>query len=190
MASHEVNFVLIPEVPFDLEGPNGFLEHLERRLERRRHAVVIVAEGALQNELIKEVKHDAGGNVIMEDVGVFLKNKIGEYFKQKKMDVNLKYIDPSYLVRSAIACPSDSIYCDRLGNAAVHAAMSGKTKLIIGLVNNEFVHLPIRTVVSQRSHVDPESSLWRDTLDATHQPILMTNASAGKNFREMLGLTN
>ena len=190
MASHEVNFVLIPEVPFDLEGPNGFFEHLEKRLERRKHAVIIVAEGALQNELIKEVKHDAGGNVIMEDVGPFLKNKITEYFAKKKIDINLKYIDPSYIVRSAVACPSDSIYCDRLGNAAVHAAMAGKTKLIIGLVNNEFVHLPIKACVAYRNHVDPESSLWRDTLDATHQPILMTNAAAGKNFREMLGLSD
>jgi 6-phosphofructokinase 1 len=190
MASHEVNFVLIPEVPFDLDGPNGFLEHLEKRLERRKHAVVVVAEGALQKELIKEVKRDSGGNVIMEDVGVFLKNKINEHFKAKKIDINLKYIDPSYIIRSTVACSSDSIYCDRLGNAAVHAAMAGKTKLIIGLVNNEFVHLPIKVCVSRRNHVDPESSLWRDTLDATHQPILMTNASAGKNFREMLNLTN
>jgi 6-phosphofructokinase 1 len=91
------------------------------------------------------------------------------------MEINLKYIDPSYQIRSAQANPSDSIYCERLGNAAAHAAMTGKTKLVIGLVNNEFVHLPIKAVVSRRSHVDPEGNLWRDTLDATHQPIMMVN---------------
>jgi 6-phosphofructokinase 1 len=184
LASHEVNFVLIPEVPFDLDGPNGFFEHLERRLNNRKHAVVVVAEGALQETLAKNTGTDASGNLKMVDVGPYLKGKIEEHFKKIDMEITLKYIDPSYLVRSSVAVPVDSIYCDRLGNAAVHAAMAGKTKTVIGLVNNEFVHLPIKAAVSRRNHVDPESSLWRDTLDATHQPILMTNASAGINFRD------
>ncbi|MDR0383406.1 MAG: ATP-dependent 6-phosphofructokinase [Spirochaetaceae bacterium] len=184
LASHEVNFVLIPEVPFDLDGPNGFFEHLERRLRNRKHAVIIVAEGALQDKLAKHSGKDASGNLKMVDVGTYLKQKIEDHFKKIGMEITLKYIDPSYQVRSSVAVPVDSIYCDRLGNAAVHAAMAGKTKVVIGLVNNEFVHLPIKAAVSRRSHVDPESSLWRDTLDATHQPILMTNASANVDFRD------
>ncbi|GHV95803.1 ATP-dependent 6-phosphofructokinase [Spirochaetia bacterium] len=175
LASHEVNFVLIPEVPFNLEGYNGFLHHLEERLRSRKHAVIIVAEGAMQELLLTEKKLDAGGNVKMADVGTYLRDRIVKYFDEKKMEINLKYIDPSYAVRSAPANPSDSIYCERLGNAAVHAAMAGKTKLIIGLVNNEFVHLPIQAVISHRNKVDPEGNLWRDTLDATHQPALMVN---------------
>ena len=175
LASHEVNFVLIPEVPFNLEGYNGFLTHLEERIIKRGHAVIIVAEGAMQEQLLTEKKHDAGGNLKMADVGVYLRDRIIKYFEEKKIEINLKYIDPSYAIRSAPANPADSIYCERLGNAAAHAAMAGKTKLIIGLVNNEFVHLPIKTVITQRNHVDPESSLWRDTLDATHQPALMVN---------------
>ncbi|GHU60918.1 ATP-dependent 6-phosphofructokinase [Spirochaetia bacterium] len=175
LASHEVNFVLIPEVPFDLEGPNGFLHHLEDRINRRHHAVIIIAEGALQDQLIKEVKTDEGGNIKMADVGTYMRDRIQKFFDDKKIETNLKYIDPSYMIRSAPAVPSDSIYCERLGNAAAHAAMAGKTKLIIGLVNNEFVHLPTKVVISHRSHVDPEGSLWRDTLDATHQPVLMIN---------------
>ncbi|MFP3040870.1 ATP-dependent 6-phosphofructokinase [Treponema primitia] len=185
LASHEVNFVLIPEVPFDLEGPNGFFHHLEERLSKRHHAVVIVAEGALQDQLIKEVKTDAGGNVKMVDVGTYMRDRIQKYFDDKKIETNLKYIDPSYMIRSAPAAPSDSIYCERLGNAAAHAAMAGKTKLIIGLVNNEFVHLPTKVVISHRSHVDPEGALWRDTLDATHQPVLMIN-----NFQSDTLFTN
>jgi 6-phosphofructokinase 1 len=175
LASHEVNFVLIPEVPFNLEGYNGFLHHLEDRLKRRKHAVVIVAEGAMQDQLVTEKKTDAGGNLKMADVGVYLRDRIIKYFEEKKMEINLKYIDPSYVIRSAPANPGDSIYCERLGNAAVHAAMAGKTKLVIGLVNNEYVHLPIKSVISHRNHVDPEGNLWRDTLDATHQPVLMVN---------------
>ncbi|MDR0316200.1 MAG: ATP-dependent 6-phosphofructokinase [Treponema sp.] len=175
LASHEVNFVLIPEVPFNLEGTNGFLHHLEERLKRSKHAVIIVAEGAMQDQLLTERKTDAGGNLKMADVGTYLRERIIKYFDERKIEINLKYIDPSYAIRSAPADPDDSIYCERLGNAAAHAAMAGKNKLIIGLVNNEFVHLPIKEVISHRNHVDPEGNLWRDTLDATHQPVLMVN---------------
>ena len=179
LASHEVNFVLIPEVPFNLEGYNGFLIHLEQRLKRSNHAVIVVAEGAMQEQLLTEKKFDAGGNLKLADVGIYLKDRINKYFDEKKIEINLKYIDPSYVIRSAPANPADSIYCERLGNAAAHAAMAGKTKLIIGLVNNEFVHLPVKAVISHRNHVDPESNLWRDTLDATHQPALMVNQFTG-----------
>lgn len=175
LASHEVNFVLIPEVPFNLEGDNGFLHHLEERVLKRKHAVIIVAEGALQDFLVKDKKFDAGGNVKMADVGTYIRGRIIKHFEEKDIEINLKYIDPSYAIRSAPANPDDSILCERLGNAAVHAAMAGKTKVIIGLVNNRFVHLPISAVISHRNKVNPESSLWRDTLDATHQPPLMVN---------------
>ena len=175
LASHEVNFVLIPEVPFNLEGYNGFLHNLEQRLLKRGHAVIIVAEGAMQEQLQTEKKLDAGGNLKLADVGTYLRDRISKYFEERKTEINLKYIDPSYVIRSAPANPSDSIYCERLGNAAAHAAMAGKTRLIIGLVNNKFVHLPIKTVISQRNYVDPEGDLWRDTLDATHQPAMMVN---------------
>ena len=175
LASHEVNFVLIPEVPFNLEGYNGFLAHLEQRIKSRRHAVIVVAEGAMQEQLLTEKKLDASGNLKLADVGTYLQDRIIKYFDEKQIEINLKYIDPSYAIRSAPANSADSIYCERLGNAAAHAAMAGKTNLIIGLVNNEFVHVPIKAAISRRNHVDPESSLWRDTLDATHQPAVMTN---------------
>ncbi|MFP4483292.1 MAG: ATP-dependent 6-phosphofructokinase [Spirochaetaceae bacterium] len=175
LASHDVNFVLIPEVPFDLEGNNGFLAHLERRLDRRNHAVVLVSEGAGQDLLDTEEGTDASGNRKLGDVGLFLKTRITEYFKGKDRPINLKYIDPSYIIRSAVASPTDSLYCSRLGNNAVHAAMAGKTKIIISLLNNHFVHVPTRLVVSTRNYVDPESSLWRDVIEATHQPTQMTN---------------
>jgi len=184
LASHEVNFVLIPEIPFELDGPNGFLHYLEERLQKSKHAVIVIAEGALQDQLLKEIKTDAGGNVKMADVGTFIRDRITEYFDDKGIEINLKYIDPSYQIRSAQANPSDSIYCERLGNAAAHAAMAGKTKCVIGLVNNEFVHLPTNVVVSQRSHVDPEGNLWRDTLDATRQPILMVNNPMATFYKE------
>jgi len=176
LASHEVNFVLIPEIPFDIEGPNGLIANLEKRLEKRHHAVIVVAEGACQDILAKEMKTDASGNLKMGDVGLYLKEKIQAHFDKKGVEINLKYIDPSYLIRSSPAEAIDSVYCERLGNSAVHAAMAGKTKVLIGLVNNEFVHLPMKVAVSRRNHVDPEGSLWRDVLEATHQPILMVNS--------------
>jgi 6-phosphofructokinase 1 len=176
LSSHEANFVLIPEVPFELEGANGFLAYLKARLERRGHAVVIVAEGAGQEHFPKSEVTDASGNRKLGDIGVFLKQKIIDYFRGIPMTVNLKYIDPSYIIRSAVAAPTDSLYCSRLGNNAAHAAMAGKTRLVISQMNNVFVHVPISMVVSKRNQVDPESSLWRDVIEATHQPLVMKNS--------------
>jgi 6-phosphofructokinase 1 len=175
LANHEANFVLIPEVPFELEGPNGLLTHLKARLERRKHAVIVVAEGAGQDLLESSANTDASGNIRLGDIGVFLREKIAEYFNREDFPFSLKYIDPSYIIRSAVAVPTDSLYCSRLGNNAVHAAMAGKTKVLISLVNNHFVHLPTEIAVKERNRVNPESSLWRDLIEATHQPVKMTN---------------
>ena len=179
LAVHEANCVLIPEVPFDLDGPSGLLAHLERRLSRRGHAVIVVAEGAGQELLAQTGSADASGNKKLGDIGLFLKERIQAYFDSKKIEINLKYIDPSYMIRSATAEPIDSMYCERLGNNAVHAAMAGKTKLIIGLVNNEFVHIPIEAATSRRKLVDPEGSLWRDAIEATQQPLSLKNSNPG-----------
>ena len=175
LASHETNFCLIPEVPFEMEGDKGFLACLERRLAKRGHAVIVVSEGAGQDLLESTGATDASGNKKLSDIGVFLKSEIEKYFKEKKIEINLKYIDPSYQVRASVTTAADSIYCERLGNNAVHAAMAGKTKCVIGLVHDKFVHLPIKAVTAHRNAVDPEGSLWRDALDATGQPILMVN---------------
>ena len=175
-ATHEANFVLIPEVRFEMDGPNGLLAHLETRLQKRRHAVIVVAEGAGQ-ELLEEKQGsgksavDASGNLKLGDIGSYLKDRIQEHFQARGLEANLKYIDPSYMIRSAPACPTDSVYCERLGNNAVHAAMAGKTRVLIGMVNNEFVHLPTAMVVSNRNRVDPEGSLYRDALDSTGQAV-------------------
>jgi len=173
LASHESNFVLVPEVPFDLEGEKGLFALLEQRLERRRHAVIIVAEGAGQELLPESEQTDASGNRKMGDIGVYLKQAISDHLERRGIPFSLKYIDPSYIIRSAVAVPTDSVYCSRLGNAAVHAAMAGKTETIVGLVNDHFVHIPMEVAVSQRKRVDPEGNLWRDVLESTHQPIRM-----------------
>lgn len=175
MASHEVNFCLIPEVPFDLDGENGFLHALEERLNRRHHAVIIVAEGAGQDLLVATNEKDASGNTRLGDIGAYLRDRIDSYFKKKKIHINLKYIDPSYQIRSAITAPVDSVYCERLGDNAAHAAMSGKTKCLVGRVHNRYVLLPMHLVIQRRNKVNPEGAMWRDALDATGQPILMIN---------------
>ena len=175
LASHETNFCLIPEVPFDLDGPNGFLNHLEKRIRERHHAVIIVAEGAGQDLLQKTNETDASGNVKLSDIGTFLRDKINGYFHAKGIHINLKYVDPSYQIRSRVTTAHDSVYCERLGNNAVHAAMAGKTKCVVGLIHDKFVYIPTRLVTIKRNKVDPEGALWRDALDATRQPILMVN---------------
>ncbi|MBQ9494821.1 MAG: ATP-dependent 6-phosphofructokinase [Treponema sp.] len=175
LASHEANFCLIPEVPFDMDGPNGFLANLEKRLCKHHHAVIIVAEGAGQELLTKTNEKDASGNIKLADIGMYLRDEIEKYFKNRKMHINMKYIDPSYQIRAAVTDANDSIYCERLGNNAAHAAMAGKTKIVIGLVHDKFVHIPISEVTRHRNIVDAESAMWRDALDATDQPIMMVN---------------
>ncbi|MBN1241640.1 MAG: ATP-dependent 6-phosphofructokinase [Spirochaetales bacterium] len=176
LAVHEANFVLIPEAPFELEGLDGLLAALEERLRRRGHAVVVAAEGAGQDILAKSEETDASGNRKLGDIGAYLRDRIHDHFRAKGVEINLKYIDPSYMIRSAPAIPTDSVYCERLGNNAVHAAMAGKTRLVVGMVNNEFVHIPAATAVARRARVDPEGSLWRDAVEATQQPHRLAKA--------------
>ena len=175
VASHEANFCLIPEVPFDMDGPNGFLAHLEERIINRHHAVIVVAEGAGQELLQSTNMTDASGNKKLADIGIYLRDQIEAYFAKKNIPIVLKYIDPGYEVRASVTSANDSIYCERLGNNAVHAAMAGKTKIVIGLVHDKYVHIPIAMATLKRNIVDVESQLWRDTLDATLQPVYMVN---------------
>ena len=175
LAQSDVNFCLIPECPFDLEGENGLLQNLEKRMQARGHAVILVAEGAGQELLPKTGQTDASGNVRFNDIGLFLKAEIEKYFKKQKTVVNVKYIDPSYIIRSAPADSFDSIYCARLGANAVHAAMAGKTGVLTSMLNDRFINLPIKLAVSSRSRVNPESALWRDVLENTRQPVSMKN---------------
>jgi len=175
LASGEVNFVLIPEVPFDLEGPGGLWENLKDRIARRQHAVVLVAEGAGQSLLESSDAVDASGNRILSDIGVYLKTRLLELSKRDELPVNLRYIDPSYMIRGSEANPNDSIYCSRLGANAVHAAMSGRTGLLMSMVHDRYVHIPIKLSVGQRNLVDPDGDLWRDVIIQTGQPALMIN---------------
>jgi 6-phosphofructokinase 1 len=177
LAMSDVNYVLIPEVPFDLEGKNGFLKVLERRLLLRSHCVILVAEGAGQELMHREdgpVETDASGNLRLQDIGPFLKTRIEDYFKQKGMEVNLKYIDPSYTIRSVPANASDSIYCGALGQYAVHAGMAGKTGMLVGLMRDEYVHLPLK-MVGSGAKVNPDGNVWMRVLESTGQPPSMKN---------------
>jgi len=176
LAQCEANYVLIPEIEFDLEGPGGLLNHLEKRLASRGHAVIVVAEGAGQ-KFFKDAgeKRDASGNVLHKDIGAFLVEAVKAWFKAKKLELNLKYIDPSYIIRSAPANASDRVYCSYLGQKAAHAAMAGKTDLLIGLWNDHFVHVPIALAIRARKKVDPTGVLWSSVLEATGQPVLANN---------------
>jgi 6-phosphofructokinase 1 len=172
LATNAVNFVLIPEVSFDLDGPAGLFAAIERRLDARHHAVLLVAEGAGQR-LVETSGQDASGNKKLGDIGVYLKDRISQYFSGKDREITLKYIDPSYLIRAAPANPTDAIYCARLGANAVHAAMSGRTACLVGMVNHRLVHVPIALASAHRNRVHPGSPLWRDVLETTGQPSMI-----------------
>lgn len=174
LASQDANFVLVPEVPFEMDGEKGLLAYLEARLKYKDHALIIVAEGAGQNLLQTTAQKDASGNKRLSDIGLFLHDQIKEYFADR-MEINLKYIDPSYIIRGSAPNPNDIIYCSRLGANAVHGAMAGRTGFLSSMIYDTFVHIPIRLATSKRNYISPDGSLWRDVLAATGQPRLMMN---------------
>lgn len=171
IASQDVNFTLIPEVPFKLEGPRGFLPCLKERVLRRAHAVVVVAEGAGQDLVAACAdERDASGNVRLKDIGPFLKQKIDEYFKAQNTPAALRYFDPSYQIRSVAADAEDAILCDLFARHAVHAAMAGKTGLIIGSLHERFIHVPFPLLGRRKRRLDPNGATWHAVLAATGQP--------------------
>jgi 6-phosphofructokinase 1 len=177
LAIQEVNFVLIPEMTFDLYGSRGFLEVLKKRLETRHHAVIVVAEGAGQGFFDGTgVEKDPSGNIRHKDIGLFLKEKIAEEFKRIDLPHSIKYIDPSYIIRSAPANANDSKFCNLLAQNAVHAAMAGKTDFVTGYWNDHFTLLPIQMAVAKRKKIDIKGELWWNVLEATGQPISMINS--------------
>jgi 6-phosphofructokinase 1 len=176
LAQQDANFVLIPEVDFDIDGPKGFLAALETRVADRGHAVIVVAEGAGQKFFEKTTeKTDASGNIRLNDIGLFLKDTIIAHFASKNRPLNIKYIDPSYMIRSLPANANDSVFCGFLGRDAVHAGMAGKTRLIIGHWNNHFVHIPMEATIGRRKQVRPNGKLWSTVLESTGQPPLKNN---------------
>ncbi|MDM8515197.1 ATP-dependent 6-phosphofructokinase [Desulfobacterales bacterium HSG16] len=179
LARQDVNFVLIPEVDFDLKGENGFLQALEDRILERGHAVIVVAEGAGQKFFEgREDEYDPSGNIRLKDIGLFLKDSVMGWFSEKDIDITLKYIDPSYMIRSLPANASDRVYCGFLGRNAVHAGMAGKTRLLIGRWNEQFVHVPMSASTGRRKKVDYDGRLWLSVMDVTGQGAMKNSPEA------------
>jgi 6-phosphofructokinase 1 len=168
VASQDVNFALIPEVPFSLDY---FLDALKQRMLVKSHAVIAVAEGAGQDLLAADSKErDASGNVKLKDIGPFLREKIESFFKAEGIPIAIRYFDPSYQVRSRPANCEDALMCDLFARHAVHAAMAGKTGLVIGFLHERFIHVPIELLAGHTKRLDPASGWWRSVLAATGQP--------------------
>ncbi|MBN1116962.1 MAG: ATP-dependent 6-phosphofructokinase [Bacteroidales bacterium] len=178
LAVQEVNFLIVPEMEFELHGPKGFLHILRKRLERKNHALIVVAEGAGQDLFLdKEIKNDASGNIKFKDIGIYLKEKIKEEFDNRKIRYSIKYIDPSYIIRSAAANANDSLFCNLLAQNAVHGAMAGRTGFIAGYWNSQFTLLPIPMAVKEKKKISIEGELWSNVLETTGQPKSFKNSS-------------
>ena len=173
LANSVVDFCLIPELPFRLHGPDGLCAAIHNSLKRHKHAVIVVAEGAGQ-ELFENTKRriDQSGNVLKDDIGELLKSEISDYFMQHKIPISIKYLDPSYHIRSVSANASDAVFCHLLAEYAVHAGMAGKTNLAIGYWNNFFTHVPIALATEERRMVSLNGALWRGVLSATQQEAI------------------
>jgi 6-phosphofructokinase 1 len=175
LASTDVDAVLIPEVPLRLEGSGGLFEYLEARLEEQAHALIVVAEGAGQDLCQVPTEggapaSDASGNVKLADIGVVLRERIVQHFKRRRTEITLKYMDPSYHIRSVPASPADSVYCWNLARNAVHAAMAGNTNMLIGRWHGHFVHVPMPLATRFRKQVDTSGDTWAAVVESTGQP--------------------
>lgn len=169
VASQDVNFCLVPEMPFALDGPDGMLAAMERRLARKDHAVVVVAEGAGQELLGASGEKDASGNVKLKDIGHFLRDALVNHFKSRGIEMTMRYLDPSYQIRGCPANTEDALLCDRLGRHAVHAAMAGKTGLVISYLHGQFAHVPISLIAQGSRRLDLDGELWGAVLSSTSQ---------------------
>jgi len=167
LANNDVNFCLIPEVPFTLDC---FLKSLKDRLLKRGHAVIVVGEGAGQDLMETSADKDPSGNIRFGDIGAFLRDRIKEFLNECGMDFTLKYIDPSYTIRSMPANPQDSAFCLILGHNAVHAGMTGRTNMVVGHWNGEYTHAPIPLAVSKRKQIEPGGRFWNIVISCTGQP--------------------
>jgi len=168
LASSDVNLVLIPEVGFD---ESKLMAWLIERLRRKSHAVLVVAEGAGQ-KLVAAQGKDKSGNKKLGDIGIYLKEKIQTQETSDQRPMTVKYIDPSYIIRSQPANANDSAYCFRLAENAVHAAMAGRTALAVTRWNSHLVHVTSQLVTSKRKCVDPKGALWNSVMNNTGQPEL------------------
>jgi len=170
LADTSADFVLIPEVSFSIDGEGGLLELMHHRIAQKGHCVVVIAEGAGQDHFVDDHAVDASGNRKLADIGGLLRERVTEYFAEHQLDVSMKYIDPSYAIRSVAANSYDAVYCTQLAQAAVHAAMAGKTALVVGRYRRSFVHLPIPLLTQFTNKVNPDGDLWWSVLETTGQP--------------------
>ena len=165
LANGDVDVCLIPEVDFAMEGTSGVVRHIKNLLALQGHAVVVLAEGAGQEYVTSSGGTDKGGNPILGDIGKWFVKRL-----KAEMRCDVKYIDPTYMVRGITANAHDSIYCTVLGQNAVHGAFAGYTGISIGMVNTHAVFLPIPRLIERERLVDPDGRMWHRLLTSTGQP--------------------
>ncbi|MDA3886130.1 MAG: ATP-dependent 6-phosphofructokinase [Candidatus Delongbacteria bacterium] len=176
IAAQDANFVLVPEIPFEFEGERGLLNLLKARLEEKQHAVIVVAEGAGQNLFNgTNSEKDKSGNILYNDIGLYIKQKIKDCFESIGFEYTLKYIDPGYMIRSLPPIPIDSMFCSNLAQNAVHAGMAGKTEILIGYWNGKFTHVPLSSIIGKRKKIDVEGDFWLGVILSTGQPRYIGN---------------
>ncbi|XP_022731635.1 ATP-dependent 6-phosphofructokinase 3-like [Durio zibethinus] len=177
LASRDVDCCLIPESPFYLEGSGGLYEYIEKQLKESGHMVIVIAEGAgqdlLSESLQSMVQQDASGNKLLPDVGLWISHRIKEHFAKKKMRINLKYIDPTYMIRAIPSIASDNVYCTLLAHSTVHGAMAGYTGFTVGPVNGRHAYIPFNRIIEEQNKVVITDRMWARLLSSTNQPSFL-----------------
>lgn len=186
MGCNQVDFTLIPELPFELGGPNGLYENIVKRVKKQGHCVIVVAEGAEegllnpeQEKITEKLKYDASGNKIFDDIGDFLHKSISKYAKEThSLEFNVSYIDPTYAIRSVPANAGDCLLCARLAQNAVHGVMYGYQSFSTGQVCNSVCYIPLQTMIlAKTNRVSVRSRPWLRLVAINDQPCFVNEAN-------------
>jgi 6-phosphofructokinase 1 len=176
-----VNFCLVPEVPFEIDGRHGLLACLERRLASRGHAVIVVAEGCAATSSSRRPSATPRATPATPTAATTWAHPPGRHRRAPpgaKVAASVKYIDPSYMIRSVAANASDAIFCDELARYAVHAGMAGRTDVVVGRWHRHFTHVPLSLTTGDKKRINPDSAHWLSVTEATGQPRLTNDPPA------------
>ena len=156
----------MPEKSFSVDA---LLRYVNEKLDEKDHCILVVAEGVNTRVV------DGNGPVTVDgDVGPWLCAQL----KANLESISLKYVDPSYAVRSAPSNAADTIFCSRLAQHAAHGALGGSTAFAVGTVNTHYVEIPLQDFANRAAVCAVTGRIFGDLVRSTGQPAFDNDADA------------
>ena len=122
--------ILIPEASVNVDT---IIKHLEKSAKRQKlFSLIIVAEG---NE---------NGNA----------QKLASDIREKFPDYDPKVTIIGHMQRGGAPSALDRLIASRMGFQAVESLLAGKTNVMIGIQNNQMVHIPFDDAINKHREID------------------------------------